>query len=355
MSKRNTIYVIIGLFIVIAGITYWSIRGIGSGSEEPVQPVAKVAVVPLTRGKIDETIVAYGTVIAAIGQTQTFSMPFESQVRKVLVTAGQVIDINTPLIEISPSPASRLQFAEARTARDTAKNNLDLVNMRFQMKLSTRQDVIVAEQNLETAELNMKSMEEQGAGKNQTILAKSNGLVNQINVEQGQMVAAGTPMITTIGRNQISVILGVENEYISLLKTGQDVQLYQVNAREKKMIEGKIGLVTHRVNQQTRMVDVFVIPQTGADLLLNQYVEAHIVIRSDEGFIVPHSAVLPEEGKHILYTVENDHAVKNVVNIGLENSEQVQVFADDLKQGQQVVVVGNYELENDMAVEVAPK
>jgi len=103
------------------------------------------------------------------------------------------------------------------------------------------------------------------------------------------------------------------------------------------------------------MVDVFVIPQTGANLLLNQYVETNIIIGSDEGFLVPRSAVLPEDNNYVLYTVEKERAVKHIVNIGLKNSEQVEVISDQLQQGQQVVVAGNYELENDMAVNVEQK
>ncbi|MFZ0035011.1 MAG: efflux RND transporter periplasmic adaptor subunit [Sedimentisphaerales bacterium] len=355
MRKKYAIYIIIALILIaaIAVIAYRHFFGAGSESEKG--PVAKVQVVTLERGKIEKTITAFGTVVAAIGKTQTYSVPFESQVRQVLVTAGQTVDVNTPLIEISPSPESLLKFAQAHAERDTAKNNIELVTQRVEMKLATRQDMVSAQQSYEAAELNLKSMEEQGSDKNKTILAGSKGLVSQISVEQGQIVPAGTPMIATIGEDQISVILGVENEDIGLLQTGQDVRLYQVNTVEKKMINGKIGLVTHRVNQQTRMVDVFVIPQSGKDLLLNQYVEVNIIIKSAEGFLVPCSAVLPEDSNYVLYTVDKDHAVKHVVNIGLKNSQQVEVISDELQQGQQVVVAGNYELENDMSVNVEQK
>jgi membrane fusion protein, multidrug efflux system len=71
--------------------------------------------------------------------------------------------------------------------------------------------------------------------------------------------------------------------------------------------------------------------------------------------VVPASAVLPEEQTYILYTIEKGHAVKHEVKLGLKTAEQVQVYGDDLKEGQPVVVSGNYELENNMAVEMEPK
>jgi membrane fusion protein (multidrug efflux system) len=327
-------------------------RAVSEGEKEPV---AQVRVITLNRSTINKTLTAYGTVVAALGQTQTFSVPFESEVDRVLATPGQAVDVNTPLIEISPSPESRLRFAEAHAQRDTAKNNVELVRQRVEMKLTTRQDLVSAQQSYEAAELNLKSMQEQGLDKSRLIRATSKGLVSQISVEQGQIVAAGSPMIATIGENQISVLLGVEMEDVSLLRAGQEVDLYQVNVPERKVIKGKIGLVTHRVNQETRLADVFVTPEIGANLLLNQYVEADIIIGSREGFLVPRSAVLPEDNNYVLYTAEKGRAAKHIVNIGFKNPEEVEVISDQLQQGQQVVVTGNYELEDNMPVKVERK
>jgi RND family efflux transporter MFP subunit len=359
MSKKHTTAVIFVLVAAGAGMAYWYSKTTRSQPESEIQPeslqnspVAKVQTVLLAHRKIEETIVAYGTVAAALGKTQTVSVPFESQVREIMVTPGQVVDVNAPLIDIAPGPDGRFQLEEARTERDTEKNNLDLVTRRLEMKLATRQDLISAQQNFQTAQLKVKNMEEQGIGGQKTILAHSRVLVNQINVSQGQIVPPGTVLIEMINENQLSVHLGVENEDIGSLKPGQPVQLYQVSAPEEKMISGTIGLITQQVDPKTRMIDVFVFPESGAKLLLNEYIKACIVIDSDKGFVVPRSAVLPGDEKYILYTVEKGCAVKHLVTTGLENSEQIQIYGEDLREGQQVVVAGNYELENNMPVKV---
>jgi hypothetical protein len=50
--------------------------------------------------------------------------------------------------------------------------------------------------------------------------------------------------------------------------------------------------------------------------------------------------------------VVNNRAAKRNVKIGAENSNEIQVIADDLHEGEPVVTVGNYELEDGMAVEI---
>ncbi len=55
-------------------------------------------------------------------------------------------------------------------------------------------------------------------------------------------------------------------------------------------------------------------------------------------------------GSYTLYTIEHDHAVRHTVVLGFQDAGSVAVHGEDLKVGQRVVVVGNYELENGMAV-----
>ena len=81
-----------------------------------------------------------------------------------------------------------------------------------------------------------------------------------------------------------------------------------------------------------------------------QSVLGKITVASVQGLIVPRAAVLPEEDKFVLFTVENGHAVKHVVKVGLENREEINVIAPDLQAGKPVVVLGNYELKDKMAV-----
>jgi membrane fusion protein, multidrug efflux system len=71
--------------------------------------------------------------------------------------------------------------------------------------------------------------------------------------------------------------------------------------------------------------------------------------------VVPREAVLADEGGYALYTIEHDRAVRHTVALGFQNAGRVAVHGHDLEEGQRVVVVGNYELENGMAVSEAAK
>jgi len=347
------------VFLALAGIALYAgyryqHRAPAAGAEAesgepPVQPVAKVAVVPIKEGSVDVTTTAYGTVEAAPGATQTFSVPFESRVTRVIVVAGQTLKSEDPLVELEPSPDALLQLNQARQQRDAARNQQDLAQQRLEMKLTTRQDVLQAEQALAAAELNVRSMEGRGIDGKKTIHADAQGIVSRVAVQPGQIVPAGAALVETIGQNQIVVRLGVESEDATRLRDGQDVRIEPVNSAAA-VFGGRILRVTRQVDPQTRLVSVYVTPEEDAHVLLDEYVRGRIIVASERGLVVPSQAVLPEDAASVLYTVANGHAVKHEVKLGPEDNGQVIVTGESLQAGQPVVTVGNSQLEEGMAV-----
>ena len=351
---------VLAAIVAASGVGYWYGTHVqetaGIAGQEPSVPEgpprAKVRVAHLRRQHMEETLTAYGSVVAALGETRVVSEPFESRVVKVLVRPGQTIAAADPLIEIEPSPDTLLQLNEARDNRDTAQSGLKLVEERLQLKLATRADLLQAQQQYQAAELRLKSLQKRGIGGAQLIRAEAEGMVSRVDVQEGQIVAAGAPLLATIGQNQINVRLGIENEDLPNLRVGQPVHLLPVNAAESQAVAGHIHLITWEVNPQTRLADVFVTLPPNARLLLNDYIEGKIQVAAGDVLVLPRSAVLPEEGRYVAYTVEKGHAVKHTVDVGMENDQQVQVLGGDLREGQEVVVEGNAELQDGMAVQV---
>ena len=69
---------------------------------------------------------------------------------------------------------------------------------------------------------------------------------------------------------------------------------------------------------------------------------------------MPYAAVLPEEGKQILYTLRAGHAVRHEVQVLVQSLDRVQVSGEGLDPAEPVVVQGNYEVQDGMAVRVEP-
>jgi multidrug efflux pump subunit AcrA (membrane-fusion protein) len=87
--------------------------------------------------------------------------------------------------------------------------------------------------------------------------------------------------------------------------------------------------------------------------MLDTFVTGQLTRAETEGFVVPRDAALPDEdGGYAVFTVKGDHAVHHTVRLGLQEGQRVQIISDELKVGDQIVVRGNYPLEDGAEVKV---
>ncbi len=317
------------------------------------EPVASVKTIAARVGDISQSIVAYGTVTAQPGEVAVSSVPFEARVKHIPVTGGQPVDKGTTLIEVEPSPEARLQLLEARNAVESSKKDLEQVQQRFNMKLATNSDLLLSQQATDVAKFRLDSLEQRGAADDsRKITAEFAGLVSKVDVQEGQLVAAGGPLLETLARDRIVVRLGVEPADISRIQIDQPVHIFVSSGGDvaDESIAAKVRLITQRLNPDTRLVDVFAAPESADKLILDSNVRAELTAETRQGLIVPRDAALPDDEGTLVYTVKDDKAVKHVVKMGVHNDKEVQIISDDIKAGDLVVVQGNLELEDGMKV-----
>lgn len=316
--------------------------------------VATVRTVPIQKKHITEDLAVYGTVIPAPGAVQAISVPFESQVRRVFVSSGQRVVSGEKLLEITPSPDTQLQMEEARHAVQSAKQSLHYVQQRLALKLATNDQVLQAQQTLQNAQLRLDSLERRGIERQRELRTDMAGLILTVAVQEGAIVPAGSPLVELVAQDRLEVRLGVEPEDLDQLQPAQAIVLRRVNRPAAYKVTGQIRKISRAVNPATRFVDVFVTLPSSADFLLNEYIWGTITIASIEGLIVPRAAVLPEEGRYVVFTIHAGRAKKHSVQLGVENNQEVEVISHDLHPNDQVVILGNYELRDGMAVAVEP-
>jgi RND family efflux transporter MFP subunit len=314
--------------------------------------VVSVQVASVKEGTIVEEIVVYGTVIPAPGAVQVISVPFESQVRRVFVNSGQRVTVGEKLIEIDASPDTQLQLDEARNTRAVAEQNLRYVQQRFALKLATNDQLLQAQQAAQDARLRLNSLERRGVSAQRTLLADAAGLVSKVLVQEGAIATAGNALLEIVAQDRLEVRLGAEPEDLPRLQLGQSVTLERVNRPAVQGVTGRIRKIARAVNPATRLVDVFVALSAAPELLLDEYMCGRISLPSARGLIVPRAAVLPEEDAQALFTIHDGRARKHRVFIGAENDQEMEITGDRVRAGDLVVVLGNYELHDGMAVSV---
>ncbi|MDB6093904.1 MAG: hypothetical protein JWM32_1466 [Verrucomicrobia bacterium] len=341
------------LLAALALGSWWLHRAAPPAAAAPAATTtnAQVTVAPIASSRITTTAISYGNVVARPGQSITLSLPFECVVRHVLVAPGESVANGQPTLEVGPSPATSLKIGQAKAALDTAKTELQQTGQRFDLNLATNLELSQARMAADTARLNWENLS--GIAAQAHAVSTLSAIVGKVLVQEGQFVPAGLPLLELIPHDQIEVKFGVEPGDETSLKAGDAVKLYRIAGPQSAAIEGTIRVVTHRISPDTQLVDVYVTPPPGAPLLLDDYLRGEFGLASTVGLVVPRAAVLPEGNANVLYTVSSGHAVRHAVQLGLQTNQQVQVVGASLQAGQQIVVVGNHELSDGMAVTVA--
>src|SRR6266436_321882 len=352
--KKTRIIILAIAAVLILGALAWIAQRFGIGNEEKkAAPVPEVQVAKVERKTITEKVIVYGSVVAQPGKTHSVGVAFETRVRHILVAPGQFVQENDPLIEIELSPGAQVQFQQAKNAAEAARKEPKQTQERFNLKLATNQDLSAAEKTARDAEAQLTALQRAGAGGDNRIHSDISGVIAKVDAQDGQIVPPGGPLVEIVAENEIEVKLGVEPEDLSAAQEGAPITIFPVNDPTAAQVEGSIRLVTRRIDPTTRLVDVYVALPKGTKLLLDQYVRGEIQRTEKDALVVPRSAVLPNESREFeVFTVANNHSVKHTVKIGAENSQEMQVIADDLHPGDPIVTVGNYELEEGMAVEI---
>lgn len=358
-STKKTAYAALLVFAFGCALFYWfekpnDLTGREVSEPEP-EPVAQVETIKLRKGEIKETLAAYGLVLPLPDKLKTISVPYPSLVDKIQVNEGQSVQQGDLLLILKPGADAVLQQEQAQRELNAALRENQLLQQRIRLKLATQQDLVASSLRVEQAKVSLKNLADRGIGHEQQIRAEGSGIIYKTSVQQGQIVAAGAPLLQLVDQDQWVVRLGIEPEDYGHLQIGQPVLITPVNTPVAEPVQGRIKIITHQIDPSTRLLNVFVRPESNRTLLINDFVEGRIIISTANTLRVPRQAVLPDNGGYSLFTVEHGRAVKHPVQVGMENDLELEVIAADLKEQDEVVVSGNYELEHGMAVSVMPR
>jgi membrane fusion protein, multidrug efflux system len=321
------------------------------GGEASSETATQVQLGAIEKKPITEAVSAFGTVMPVAGKMISLNLPFETIIRRILVTRGQSIQADDVLIQINASAAVQLQFRQAQLTKDLTQRQLAEAEKQFGLKLAINKDLNEAQKAARDAELMVESLQEQGVNTITELRAKSAGFIDKVNVQDGQIVAAGTALVDLIGKEDLEVKLGIRSDAVNHIQAGQPTSLDIDSTSGGGPILGQVRVVTHEVDPTTGLVEVFVSLSPDHPLLIGAYVHGEIETRKEDALVVPKSAVLPEDNNFYLFTVANKKAVKHTVKLGIQTPNEVEIFSSDLKSGDVVVTVGNYELTDGATVE----
>ena len=184
------------------------------------------------------------------------------------------------------------------------------------------------------------------------IQAPFNGTVEAVQVQLGDYVKVGNPVVRVADFSRVRVRAGITGSEATLLAVGQTVQLSLDHLADERLT-GRLQSLARTADSSTGTYAVEVWLDAGTlTLRAGMIATMHLPFTAPPvALAVPAAAVFRQQGAHHVFVVEDDLAQLRQVAIGRTDSTWVEIKSG-LETGAQVVVEGQFALGDGVPVVV---
>ena len=287
---------------------------------QPATEALSVTVILPQYGSILQTVSATGITIPR-EEIQVMSELENVRVSDVLVDVGDSITKGQPLVildgQSQANQVSQLKSDYERTrdafSRIDAIKDSGAVSKQIVTEKSTAMQA--AKALLDDAELNLARS---------TINSPEDGVIFERKALIGGLVNNNEPLFRIARHNEIELEAQVPESTVYGLKIGQAVVVTLTG--QSAAIEGKIRLVTPRINDSTRMAAIRIQLSSTEPIPVGLFATAQITQSKSEGFLLPKTALQQDSTGDFLWALTTENIAERMpVVITLYSEEQVMV------------------------------
>lgn len=348
------IVVLVLLAVILGGIFGWKFLQMQKMGEQmsQAQPPTMVDSVTLTAETWRPEIKSVGSLRAINGVA--VSNEVAGVVSEIAFESGQRVSRGDILIKLEDSvdqAALAALEAQARLANETFRRYSDLLPR----NAISQSQYDEAQANYQAARADVAQQQAQLNKK--TIRAPFDGVVGLRQVDRGEYIAVGTPIVELNMLDPIYVDYSVAEKQLDRVRAGRQVEVH-VAAFPERTFDGEIEAVAPTVDESSRTLDVRA-KLANAERLLRPGMFADVRTLAPDTVSVP---TLPRTalafntyGDYVFRIAENDQgqtiAQRTQVSIGRLRGDEVEIV-DGLEPGDRVVATGQLRLRDGQPIQV---
>ncbi len=357
MIKKVALTIVV-LLVVIAGLGFLKFEQIQAAVKAHAftpPPTAVTTIIAKTE-TWPSTTKAVGSAVAVQGVTVSADLP--GIVDRILFESGRQVHAGDVLVELD-TRQERAQLAAAEADRDLATITYNRTKALVEQGAFARADLdkALAQKNSTEA----KVVEIRATIARKTIRAPFSGVLGIRQVNLGQYLAAGAPIVPLQSLDPIYVNFGVPQESALRVKMGQQVQISATDIPGLSF-RGKVTAVDSVIDESTRNIRVqATVPNPNGKLRPGMFVDANLSSGATQSLIsLPASAISYAPFGDSVFVVSDmkDPSGKvyrgvrqQFVKIERTRGDQVAI-ASGLNPGEEVVTSGTFRLRNGAAISV---
>jgi len=356
MLKRMIIMLAVvgGLLSIIGFVKYRQISAAIAGGAAYQPPPEAVTTVVAGAAEWDQTISAIGSVTAVQGVTVSADLP--GIVESIAFESGRPVKAGQVLVQLDTSQ-EKAQLASAEARHRLARLDLERARGLRDEKVVSQADLDSAEATEVTAAAAIAEIRATIGRK--TIRAPFSGILGIRQVNLGQYLTAGDPIVPLQSFDPIYVNFTVTQVDLSRVRLGGDVRVTSEGL--DAAVTGKVTAINPVIDTATRNAQVqALVHNPNRRLTAGMFVKAELTLPERTTLVpLPSSAILYAPYGDSVFIVEEITDTKSgkrykgvrqqVVKLGGSRGDQVAVLSG-VKPGEEVVSSGVFKLRNGAAV-----
>jgi membrane fusion protein (multidrug efflux system) len=321
-------------------------------------PPEAVTTVMATEERWPATLAVIGTVAAVRGVTVSADLP--GIVVSIGFESGRSVKEGDTLAQLD-TRQEQAQLAAAEAQRHLS--NVNLERMR-----GLKGEGVISQAEYDQAEAAQKQAEASVGETRATIARKTirapfSGVLGLRQINLGQYLAGGAPIVSLQALNPIYVNFSVPQEQVARLRSGTGVRVSIENSNAE--IAGRVTAIDSVVDEATRNIQVqATCANAGGALHPGMFVQANAAVGAGDTVVsLPTSAVnYAPYGDSVFVVAEMKNpkgatyrgVEQRFVKLGSARGDQVAVLSG-VKPGEEVVTSGVFKLRNGAAVQINNK
>jgi membrane fusion protein (multidrug efflux system) len=271
------------------------------------------------------------------------------QVIEVLVKEGQKVNKGQALVKLDDRDF-RTRLARIEANYELAKLNHERIHTLVKKRLAAPKQLDEIEAQLK--ELTAQRNEAQLALSRTKITAPLSSLLNEINVNIGDYIGIGDPVVQILEIDTVKVTVGVPESDVAALFDLKEADVI-IEALGKRRVKGKRIFLSRKPRTLSRLFDLELsVPNPDGRILPGMFARVELVKHTFKNALaVPLYAIITQENERFVFVEKKDRVEKRRVELGTLIDWEVHITSG-LKAGERVVVVGHRLLDDGQAVDV---
>ena len=340
-----------------------------SGSVKMTPEVQKqngVVVVPANRQRLSGVISATGKVEANADRIAHVSPRISGKVVAVRASLGDSVSAGQSLATLDSVELGEAlnRYRQSKMRLALAQSNMERIKNLVEKKIAARKDILQAETDFKTAQLEMHTDEERlslygvstselGENRKKPLLpvrSPIGGIITEKHAIVGELSDPSKSLYTVADLSSVWVLVDINERDLAKVHKGQSA-IITVGAFPDLKLRGRITYIADLVDAATHTVKARIeVSNTGRKLKPEMFASVELALPADAAPVlaVPEDAVQDLDGKKVVFVAENEaEFAARQVQAGRSAGGMIEIVSG-LKEGERYAVKGAFILKSEL-------